>query len=234
MPVMPSNRGRSMLQYNIRSYRQRPRLLEDFFSPTLAPTYTSMSRRLLLPIIILVIGFAGVGLGSFMTISKQGGSSVAAIGGPFRLQSSKGGEVTDADFKGHPYLVFFGYTHCPDICPTELFDLSQMLKAAGADKPLKVLFITVDPERDTAPVLQQFLASFDARIIGATGTRAQINAVEREFRVYAQKAPSANGKDYAIDHTAIIYLMDKDGHFVSAFDVERPPQVAAKDFEAYL
>jgi protein SCO1/2 len=192
-----------------------------------------MSRRLLLPLIILLIGFAGIGLGSFMTISKQT-AAPAAIGGPFRLESSNGGAVTDADFKGHPFLVFFGYTHCPDICPTELFDLSQMLKAAGADKPLKVLFITVDPERDTAPVLKQYLASFDSRIIGATGTRAQINTVEHEYRVYAQKVPSANGKDYAMDHTAVIYLMDKDGHFVSAFDVERPPQVAAKDFEAYL
>lgn len=192
-----------------------------------------MSRRFLLPFLILVIGFAGVGLGSFLTISKQG-APVPSIGGPFRLSSSNGGDVTDADFKGHPFLVFFGYTHCPDICPTELFQLSQMLKAAGPDKPLKVLFITVDPERDTAPVLKQYLASFDSRIIGLTGTPAQIAAVEKEYRVYARKAPSSNGKDYAMDHTAIIYLMDKQGQFVSAFDVERPPQVAAQDLEAYL
>ena len=193
-----------------------------------------MSRRLLLPFLILVIGFAGVGLGSFLTISKQAGAPVPSIGGPFWLASSNGGEVTDADFKGHPFLVFFGYTHCPDVCPTELFQLSQMLKAAGPDKPLKVLFITVDPERDTAPVLKQYLSSFDSRIVGLTGTPAQIAAVEKEYRVYARKAPSANGKDYAMDHTAIIYLMDKQGQFVSAFDVQRPPQVAAQDLEAYL
>ncbi len=193
-----------------------------------------MSRRFLLPFAILLIGFAGVGIGTFMTISKQAGAPVASIGGPFRLQSSNGGEVTDADFKGHPFLVFFGYTHCPDICPTELFELSQMLKAAGTDKPLKVLFVTVDPERDTAPVLKQYLASFDSRIVGLTGTRAQIDAVEKEYRVYARKAPSADGKGYAMDHTAIIYLMDKQGQFVSAFDLERPPLVAAKDFETYL
>ncbi len=193
-----------------------------------------MSRRLLLPFLILVIGFAGVGLGSFLTISKQTGSSAAAIGGPFHLASSNGGDVTEADFKGHPFLVFFGYTHCPDICPTELFELSQMLKAAGPDKPLKVLFITVDPERDTAPVLKQYLANFDSRVVGLTGTPAQIDAVERQYRVYARKAPSANGKDYAVDHTAIIYLMDKQGQFVSAFDIERPPQVAAQEIETYL
>lgn len=193
-----------------------------------------MSRRLLLPFAILLIGFAGVGIGTFMTISKQAGAPVAAIGGPFRLQSSNGGEVTDADFKGRPFLVFFGYTHCPDICPTELFQLSQMLKAAGTDKPLKVLFITVDPERDSAPVLKQYLASFDSRIIGLTGTPAQIDAVEKEYRVYARKAPSADGKGYAMDHTAIIYLMDKQGQFVSAFDIERPPLVAAEELETYL
>ncbi|MDR3407290.1 MAG: SCO family protein [Methylovirgula sp.] len=193
-----------------------------------------MSRRLLLPFAILLIGLAGVGIGTFMTISKQTGAPVAAIGGPFRLASSNGGEATDADFKGHPFLVFFGYTHCPDICPTELFQLSQMLKAAGPDKPLKVLFITVDPERDTAPVLKQYLASFDSRIIGLTGTRAQIAAVEKEYRVYARKEPSADGKSYAMDHTAIIYLMDKQGQFVSAFDIERPPLVAAEDLETYL
>jgi protein SCO1 len=193
-----------------------------------------MSRRLLLPFAILLIGLAGVGIGTFMTVSRQTEGPAAAIGGPFRLQSSNGGDVTDTAFKGHPFLVFFGYTHCPDICPTELFELSQMLKAAGTDKPLKVLFITVDPERDTAPVLKQYLASFDSRIIGLTGTRAQIDAVEKQYRVYAHKEPSANGKDYAMDHTALIYLMDKQGQFVSAFDVGRPPLVAAKDLETYL
>jgi protein SCO1 len=193
-----------------------------------------MSRRLLLPFAILVLGFAGVGLGSFLTLSKQAGAPIPSIGGPFQLASSNGGDVTDDDFKGHPFLVFFGYTHCPDVCPTELFQMSQMLKAAGADKPLKILFITVDPERDTAPVMKQFLSNFDSRIIGLTGTSAQINAVEKEYRVYARKVPSADGKDYSMDHTAVIYLMDKQGQFVSAFDIERPPQVAAQDLETYL
>lgn len=223
-----------ILCYNITHRDGCARGAVGLFLAQLVAYLERMSPRLLLPFIILLIGFAGVGLGSFMTISKQTGESVAPIGGPFRLESSKGGEVTEADFKGHPFLVFFGYTHCPDTCPTELFDLSQMLKAAGADKPLKVLFITVDPERDTAPVLRQYLSSFDSRIIGATGSRAQIDSVEKEFRVYAQKVPSAGGKDYAMDHTAVIYLMNKDGHFVSAFDIERPPTVAAKDLEAYL
>ncbi len=193
-----------------------------------------MSRRLLLPLAILVLGFAGVGLGSFLTISKQAGVPIPSIGGPFRLASASGGEVTDTDFKGHPFLVFFGYTHCPDVCPTELFQMSQMLKAAGPDKPLKILFITVDPERDTAPVMKQYLSNFDSRIVGLTGTSAQIDAVEKKYRVYSRKAPSANGKDYSVDHTAVVYLMDKQGQFVSAFDIDRPAQVAAQELETYL
>ncbi len=192
-----------------------------------------MSRRFLLPLAVLLLGLAGFGVAALLMLSQQQGTGSAAIGGPFHLTSENGGEVTDADFRGHPLLVFFGYTHCPDICPTVLFQMSQVLKAMGKDKQIKALFITVDPERDTPAVMKEYLSSFDPRIIGLSGTRAETNAVEKAYRVYARKVPG-HGADYAMDHTAIVYLMDKQGRFVTAFNLDRAPQVAAKDLDNYL
>jgi protein SCO1 len=192
-----------------------------------------MSRRLLLSLAIFLLGLAGLCGAFIVLVSGQQRTQASAIGGPFHLTSMDGRQVTDADFKGHPFLVFFGYTHCPDICPTELFQISQILKARGNDQRIKVLFITVDPERDTPAVLKKYLSSFDPRIIGLSGTREETDAVEKEYRVYTRKEPTKGG-GYAMDHTAVIYLMDKQGRFASAFNVDRPPQIAAKDLDTYL
>jgi protein SCO1/2 len=192
-----------------------------------------MSRRLFLSLAIFLLGLAGLIVAMFMIVAGQQGAQAVAIGGQFHLTSMDDRQVTDADFKGHPFLVFFGYTHCPDICPTELFQISQVLKARGNDRQIKALFITVDPERDTPAVMKKYLSSFDPRIIGLSGTREETDAVEKEYRVYARKAPTQDG-NYAMDHTAVIYLMDKQGRFASAFNVDRPPQVAAKDLNSYL
>jgi protein SCO1 len=193
----------------------------------------AMSRRFLLPFVLLILGLTGLGVASFMIVAGQQGARGVAIGGPFHLTSTNGSEVTDADFKGHPFLVFFGYTRCPDICPTVLFQISQVLKAMGDDKRIKALFITVDPERDTPAVMKEYLSSFDSRIIGLSGTRAETDAVEKAYRVYARKAPG-HGGDYAMDHTAVVYLMDKQGRFVTAFNLDRSPQIAAKDLATYF
>ncbi|MGH6676977.1 MAG: SCO family protein, partial [Xanthobacteraceae bacterium] len=152
---------------------------------------------------------------------------------PFHLTATDGRQVTDADFMGHPFLVFFGYTHCPDICPTVLLQISKLLKARGNDQQVKALFITVDPERDTPAIMKQYLSNFDSRIIGLSGTGAETDAVEKEYRVYARKVPTQGG-DYTMDHTSAVYLMDKRGHFVTAFNVDQSPKVAAKDLDSYL
>ncbi len=191
-----------------------------------------MSRRFL-PFAIPLLGLIGLGVAAFLLLSQQRGAPSFEIGGPFHLTSADGREVTDADFKGEPFLVFFGYTHCPDTCPTVLFEISQVLKATNDDKRIKVLFITVDPERDTAAAMKSYLSSFDPGIVGLTGTRQEIDAAEKAYRVYAKKEPG-QGSDYAMDHTAVVYLMDKQGHFVSAFNLDRTPQVAAKDLDTYL
>jgi protein SCO1/2 len=162
------------------------------------------------------------------------GQAVAAVGGPFQLEDQSGKAVTDADMKGKPFLVFFGFTHCPDICPTTLFDMSQLMKELGPDADRTgALFITVDPERDTPKVMKDYLSNFDPHVRGLTGDPTAINAAIRAYRVYAKKVPLENG-DYTMDHTALVYLMDKNGHFIAPFDVSRTPAAEAADLRRYL
>ena len=170
----------------------------------------------------------------FATGRSPIGPAVAAIGGPLNLEDQNGKPFTDAEMKGRPFLVFFGFTHCPDICPTTLFEMSQMMKALGPDADrVGALFITVDPERDTPKVLKDYLSSFDPHLHGLTGNQAQINAAIKEYRVYAKKVPLENG-DYTMDHTAVVYLMDKDGRFVAPFNISRTPEAEAADLRRYL
>jgi protein SCO1/2 len=165
---------------------------------------------------------------------SSGVTGPSAIGGPFNLIDQDGKPITDQDMKGHPFLVFFGYTHCPDICPTTLFELSEVLHAMGKDADrVHALFITVDPERDTPAVMKDYLSSFDPHLRGVTGDQKSIDAAEKEYRVYAKKVPTEHG-DYSMDHTALIYLMDKNGHFVVPFNLKRKPAEAAADLRRYL
>jgi protein SCO1/2 len=161
-------------------------------------------------------------------------SAIAGVGGPFHLIDQNGKPVSDEDMKGRPFLVFFGFTHCPDICPTTLSDMSRMLRKLGPDaNRTGALFITVDPERDTPAVLKDYLSSFDPHLRGLTGDRAAIDAAIKAYRVYAKKVPLDNG-DYTMDHTAVVYLMDKDGHFVAPFNMERTAEAEAAELRRYL
>ncbi len=188
---------------------------------------TPSPRRALLPLLAVALGLALLAFG-FVARQGGGGPLPSGIGGPFALVDQNGRRVTDADFRGEPTLVFFGYTHCPDVCPTTLSDLSSMLSALGSDKKAAVVFITIDPERDTPAVLKDYLSSFDPRIVGLTGDRAAVDAAVRAYRVYAKRVPAAGG-DYTMDHTAIVYLMDKQGRFVESFnaDLDKPAAAAA-------
>jgi protein SCO1/2 len=162
------------------------------------------------------------------------GPGTSAIGGSFKLIDQNGKPFTDQDLKGKPFLVFFGYTHCPDVCPTTLFEVSELMNALGKDADrTNAVFITVDPERDTAAVMKDYLSSFDPHLIGATGDRKSIDAAEKAYRVYSKKIPAKDG-DYSMDHTALIYLMDKDGRFVAPFSLKRSPQDAAADLRKYM
>jgi protein SCO1 len=176
--------------------------------------------------------FLGVIL--FTTQYQGTGGGPSAIGGPFKLIDQDGKPITDQDFRGRPFLVFFGYTHCPDICPTTLFEMSEVLRVLGKDADqVNALFVTVDPERDTAAMMKDYLSSFDPHLRGATGDQKAIDAVEKAYRVYAKKVPTGNG-DYSMDHTALVYLMDKQGRFVAPFKLDRKPEAAAADLRRYL
>jgi protein SCO1/2 len=174
-------------------------------------------------ILVAAAGFA------FFAPSRSG---AALIGGPFTLQTADGKTVTDADLIGHPTLIYFGYTHCPDVCPTTLAQISDVLGLLP-DKPVKALFITVDPERDTPALMGDYVSSFDKRMIGLSGSPAEVEQTEKVFRVYAKKAPEKNG-EYAMDHSSVVYLMDRNGRFVEAFNLERSAADAAKELESYL
>jgi protein SCO1/2 len=152
--------------------------------------------------------------------------SIASIGGPFSLTDQKGAAVTDASLKGHPSVMFFGYTYCPDVCPTTLFEMTAWLDTLGpeADK-LKVYFVTVDPERDTVEKIAEYLTSFDPRITGLTGSPEAVAEMTKAYRIYSRKVP-VEGGSYIMDHTASVYLLDKDGAFTGTIDYKEAPETA--------
>jgi protein SCO1/2 len=158
----------------------------------------------------------------------------AAIGGPFQLTDQAGQIITDKNLQGRPTLIFFGFTHCPDVCPTSLFEISEVLKALGKDADrVNAYFVSVDPERDTTMAMKDYLSSFDPHLEGLTGNPDEIAKVISAYRVYAKKVPLKDG-DYTMDHTALVYLMDRDGKFVAPFNLKRTPEDAAADLKRYL
>ncbi|WP_072370730.1 SCO family protein [Hyphomicrobium sp. NDB2Meth4] len=147
------------------------------------------------------------------------GSGKALVGGPFTLTDQAGKTVTDKDFRGRYMLVFFGYTHCPDICPAGLQLISAALDKIGskADK-VTPIFVSVDPQRDTPETLATYVKNFNDRIVGLTGTPEQVAAIAKAYRVFYEKTPNENDpSSYGMNHTSIIYLMGPDGEYVSHF-----------------
>ena len=194
-----------------------------------------MSPRLrtrLFPYIGILVGFAVLAAVAVAMVLPRAGQSASTVGGPFDLTSQDGAPVTQAALSGHPTLVFFGYTHCPDVCPATLAQISSLFQAMGADEKARALFVTVDPQRDTPPVLKDYLESFDRRITALTGTPEQVHQVEAAYKVYAKAVPDKDGT-YSMDHTAITYLMDKRGRFVGGFNLDRPAQEAAAELKQY-
>lgn len=143
----------------------------------------------------------------------------AAIGGPFSLVNQNGERVTQESYAGKYLLMFFGFTYCPDICPTELTKVTRVMELLPPDVAAQVqpLFVSVDPERDTPELLKQYLTMFDPRIAGLTGTTEEIAAVTRAYRIYAAKVPWQGSADYLVDHSAMLYLMRPDGSFATFF-----------------
>ena len=150
----------------------------------------------------------------------------SAIGGPFSLVDQTGQPVTQGDLKGKPSLMFFGFTHCPDICPTALFDMTQVYKALGRDgDKVQAYFVSVDPERDTPEIVKEYLSSFDPRIRGLSGTVEDTAAMAALYKVHYQKIP-VEGGPYTMDHSSMIYLFDAQGGFVELIRYGAPDEEA--------
>jgi protein SCO1/2 len=157
----------------------------------------------------------------------------AQIGGPFRLTDQSGAVKTDRDFHGRYQLIYFGYSFCPDVCPTTLAVMSQALdKLGGEGKRITPIFITIDPARDAPKVLGEYMKAFGPTFVGLTGSDAAIAQVEKEYRVYAKKQaidPTHPERGYGMNHSSVIYLMGPDGRMISFYDEAISPDDLAKD-----
>lgn len=193
------------------------------------------NKQALIPYLLLVAALAGgliwhesemvPGLGRTVI------TGVPSVGGPFRLTDQTGKTVTDATFHGRYMLIYFGYSFCPDVCPTTLGVMAQALDKLGTDSSRIVpVFITVDPARDTPKVLADYMKAFGPNFVGLTGSDQEIKAVEQEYRVYAAKHPLGNG-NYGMDHSSVMYLMGPNGKMVTFYDEAISPDDLAKDLK---
>jgi len=196
------------------------------------------NRQVLLPYLLLVAAVIGgvlwyesekvPGLGRVVSTGQ------ADVGGPFQLTDQHGKPVSDQAFRGRYMLIYFGYSFCPDVCPTTLAVMAQALeKLGGKSSQVVPVFITIDPERDTPKVLDEYMKSFGPTFVGLTGSPDQIKTVEKRYRVYAVKKPLEGG-NYGMDHSSVIYLMGPDGKMVSFYDEAVSPDDLAKDLRSKI
>ncbi len=196
------------------------------------------------------LAWGAVGILGFVLLATTGGWLVSdgplgprrvatgpqslAIGGPFSLTDHRGRAVTERDFRGRPMAVFFGFTYCPDVCPTTLTEMAGFIEALGPDADrIQWVFVSVDAERDTPQALASYLEAFDHRITGLTGTEEQIAAAARAFRVYYRRVPLESGS-YTMDHAASVFLLDAEGRFAGTLDYKERERVALEKLRLLL
>jgi protein SCO1/2 len=198
-------------------------------------TGTSLRARAgLLPVLVFVLVLA-IGAAGWFFLSHNALSPAGGIGGPFALVDGNGHTVTDRDLRGRYLLVYFGYTYCPDVCPTTLNTITQALdKMGGQADRIQPLFITVDPARDTPEVMRTYTAAFSPRILGLTGTPEQIAKVAGEYRVYYAPHHSQADGNYTVDHSSLIYLMGRDGRFIAPIRADASPTEMAADIAKHM
>ena len=215
--------------------------------PYIAGMGPQIKKRLLRTLILSLIAF-GVGASmALMQLREEAGTSVnkgakqiampgVKIGGDFALTDHHGDTVTQANYDGQYKLIYFGFTYCPAICPTELQKISQVIGTLDEDiaAQIKPLFITVDPERDTINVMRDYVSLFDPRLTGLTGSRAQIDPVLKSFRVFASKVPTEDGSDYTMDHSSYIYFMSPDNQLISMYRIKDDAGYMVKDIKVRL
>jgi protein SCO1/2 len=198
-----------------------------------------MNSTLLRTTLFSILGLVVAGLFAWQHgfLSPDGkrptGSGIAAIGGPFSLTDHNGQRRTEKDFEGKLMLIYFGYTYCPDVCPTALQVMSVAVDNLGDQaKSVSPIFITVDPERDTVAHLSEYVKNFHKDMIGLTGTAEEIKNAARVYRVYYRKAETAEnaGKEYLMDHSSVVYLMGRDGRYLTHFT----HQSQSEDIEKFI
>lgn len=178
----------------------------------------------------MLVGFAALGV-AWLALRPEPASRtvempLTSIGGPFTLVGADGRPFSSARLAGKPYAIFFGFTHCPDVCPTALARLARLRRQLGqGDDAFQIVFVSVDPERDGPAEVGAYAKLFDTPVIGLTGTAAQIEQVKKQFAVFSAKAPQPGG-DYSVDHTAAVFLMDRGGKFVATLTPEENDAVA--------
>jgi len=173
-----------------------------------------------LPLILAVVAAAALTIAALFYLSRTGHRKAPAplIGGAFELTDFNGKPFTQENLKGKYALIYFGYTYCPDVCPTELQTMTEALNILGPlAKQIRPIMISVDPERDTPAVLKEYLSNFHPSFIGLTGTPEQIRKVARAYRVYYRKTDEKKGSDYLMDHSSTVYLMDRNGKYLKHF-----------------
>jgi protein SCO1/2 len=177
-------------------------------------------------VFVVAAGAAYLLRSDLATVSRQL-PLAAGIGGPFELTTHDGKRLSSAELKGTPFALFFGFTHCPDVCPTTMLELSNAIKALGPDADrMRFFFVSVDPERDTPEHLKVYLSNFDPRIAGLVGTPAEIAAVAKAYRAFYEKVPTKDGFTY--NHTALVYLMGRDGRLAGTINYREPQDVQLK------
>jgi cytochrome oxidase Cu insertion factor (SCO1/SenC/PrrC family) len=186
------------------------------------------AAALLLAIVAAVLLYTPLGRNLW-----QSETGVALIGGPFHLIDQNGQPRTDADFRGQYLLVFFGYTNCPDVCPTTLQTITTAMDKLGSDAAkVTPVFITVDPDRDTPAVMKAYAANFTPRLVALSGTPDAIGAAAKVYRIYYKKV--GEGADYSMDHTALVYLMAPDGSYLAHFTPDATADDIVKDLRQRL
>lgn len=194
------------------------------------------ARRFSLIMASVAVALAiGLSVGLLFGERSGGGSGKAAIGGPFELVDHTGRTVTEANFEGQYTLVYFGFTFCPDVCPTELQAMSVALDLLGEEaEAVTPIFITVDPERDTVELMARYREHFHPRLQALTGSSTQVAAAARAYRVYYARVEDESSTEYLMDHSAYVYLMDRNGEYLKHFAPNTPPEGYVEAIRAIL
>lgn len=197
-----------------------------------------LKRTAILSAIALFIG-AGFGVFQVQNESAQVISKSAQavpgtqVGGPYALTDHNGKAVTEKDYTAPYKLIYFGFTYCPAICPTELQKITQTMKLLGPEEAqVQPIFITIDPERDTVDVMREYVKLFHPRLVGLTGSRAQLDEVLKNYRVFANKVQNEDNTDYTMDHSSFIYLMNADNELISIYRTEDGADMIVADIKA--